>query len=394
MRHFIDVAHHSLNKHDEELCGDKVEILKTEERTIIVLADGLGSGVKANILATLTTKIVMTMLRSGAELDDTIDTIINTLPVCSVRKIGYATFSIIEIDRALNCRMIEFDNPPIFFMRQQQMVALEKTEIIVSGKKLKRSQVKLEVGDTLVLCSDGVIHAGVGVMLNHGWEWSHVAAYLEGQPQHSSEYLNRRLVDTCNKLYDESPGDDTTAVTVMIRSPQYVNVLTGPPISPRDDKDIVGRFMQSTGKHVVCGGTAANIVARELGTEVETTLDYFDSNVPPIGHIKGVDLVTEGVLTLKMLLSKLKIINRTCEEPDLSKKDGVTLLLKLFVEDATNIEFWVGHAINPAHQNPDFPKDLSIKINVVKELIEELAVMGKQAKMCYTDGDFSDRLEA
>jgi hypothetical protein len=152
--------------------------------------------------------------------------------------------------------------------------------------------------------------------------------------------------------------------------------------------------MQSTGKHVVCGGTAANIVARELGTEVETTLDYFDSNVPPIGHIKGVDLVTEGVLTLKMLLSKLKIINRTCEEPDLSKKDGVTLLLKLFVEDATNIEFWVGHAINPAHQNPDFPKDLSIKINVVKELIEELAVMGKQAKMCYTDGDFSDRLEA
>ncbi|MDN5298562.1 MAG: hypothetical protein PWP51_1115 [Clostridiales bacterium] len=394
MRHFIDVAHHSLNKHGEELCGDKVEILKTEDRTIIVLADGLGSGVKANILATLTTKIVMTMLRSGAELDDTIDTIINTLPVCSVRKIGYATFSIIEIDSKLNCRMIEFDNPPIFFMRKQQLVALEKTEIILSGKKLKRSQMKLEVGDTLVLCSDGVIHAGVGVLLNHGWEWSHVAAYLEEQLHHSSEYLNRRLIDTCNKLYDQSPGDDTTAVTVMIREPQYVNVLAGPPIAPREDKAIVDRFMCSMGKHVVCGGTAANIVARELHTTVETTLEYCDPNIPPIGFIKGVDLVTEGVLTLKMLLSKLKMINRTCEEPDLSKKDGVTRLLKLFIEDATHIEFWVGHAINPAHQNPDFPKDLGIKINVVKELIEELSTMGKQARMLFIDGDFSNQREA
>jgi len=387
MRHFIDIAKHSLNKYGEELCGDKVEILKTEDKTIIVLADGLGSGVKANILSTLTTKIIITMLKSGAELQDAIETITNTLPICSVRGIGYSTFSIIEIDNNLDCEIVEFDNPALFFMRDKKIMHIKKSSFTSSGKTLYRSKIKLNPSDVMVLCSDGVIHAGVGIMLNHGWEWEHVAAFLEGQTPRSSEYLNRRLIDTCKKLYDNRPGDDTTAITVMIRNPRCVNVLTGPPQISQRDKAIVKHFMTEPGLKVVCGGTAANIVARELGCEVETSLTYHDPKIPPIGKIRGIDLVTEGVLTLKMVLGRLKAIQESCEEPDYRKEDAVTQLLKLFIEEATYIKFWVGCAINPAHQNPDFPADLSIKINIVKELVETLNAMGKRAMISFIDED-------
>jgi serine/threonine protein phosphatase PrpC len=383
--HYVDVSWHSLNKKNEELCGDKVEWLKSDQRTIVVLADGLGSGVKANILATLTTKIMITMLDQGAGLQETIDTITHTLPVCQLRQIAYCTFSIVDIDHELNCRIIEFDNPPVFVFRQHEPMTLDKKVMQSGEKEVLVSELKLKVGDMITLCSDGVIHAGVGNMLNHGWEWSHVNEYLSLQRIKSADKLNRRLMDTCNKLYDESPGDDTTSVTIKIRYPENIQLLTGPPINQERDHQMVLEFMRLKGKKVVCGGTAANIVARELNEPIESDIKYIDPKVPPTAKIKGIDLVTEGVLTLKMVLNELKLLKCSCIEPDFTKEDGVTKLLKCFLEDSTHIHFLVGHAINPAHQNPDFPADLSIKLNVVKQIVKILEEMGKIVTLDYTD---------
>lgn len=383
--YYIDIAHHSLNKYGEELCGDKVEIIKSEDRMIVVLADGLGSGVKANILATLTSKIMITMLEQGADIKDTIDTITQTLPICAVRKIGYSTFTILEIDNQLNARIIEFDNPPVFILRNHKILDVDKVEILSADKYVWISEFKLEVNDEITLCSDGVIHAGVGRLLNHGWEWQHVAEFLELQSTPSAEKLNRRLIETCKKLYDDKPGDDTTAVTVKVRNPEWLQILTGPPELKVKDHEIISQFMAQIGKKIVCGGTAANIVSRELGREIITEIEYIDPLVPPTAKIKGIDLVTEGVLTLKMVLGKLKQINLNADEPIFNKKDGVSRLLKLLLEESTHIHFWVGRAINPAHQNPDFPKELSIKTNIIKDIVKELTLMGKLATLEYTD---------
>jgi len=381
--HYIDIANHSLNKFGEELCGDKVEIFKSKDRTIVVLADGLGSGVKANILATLTTKIMITMLENGADIKEIIETIISTLPVCHVRRIAYSTFSIIEIDDSLNCRVIEFDNPPVFICRGHRIFEPKKETLVIGGKNVKISEFPLQLGDEITICSDGVIHAGVGYILNHGWEWHHVAEFLTKQKVHSAEKLNRRLIETCGKLYGDRPGDDTTAVTVKIRRPEKVQVFTGPPEDPALDRAFVQSFMKSRGKKVVCGGTAANIMARELRCEIETDLDYIDPKVPPIARMKGLDLVTEGVLTLKMALNQLREIENSCLEPVFNKEDGVSKLLKIFFEESTHIHFWVGRAINPAHQNPDFPNELSIKINIVKDIVKQLHSMGKIVTLEY-----------
>lgn len=384
-QHFIDIAYHSLNKKGEELCGDKVEVIKMDNRMIAVMSDGLGSGVKANILATLTSKIMITMLGKGASIKETIDTIIHTLPVCNVRKIGYSTFSVIDIDDQLNAKIIEFDNPPVFMLRNCKLYPLEKEKIRSADKDVWISSIQLKIGDELIMCSDGVIHAGVGHLLNHGWEWHHVAEFLEQQKSMSAEKLTRRLIETCNKLYAEQPGDDTTALTISIRTPESIQILTGPPEQASKDAKVIENFMQLRGKKIVCGGTAANIVARELKTEIITDIDYIDPFVPPTAIIKGIDLVTEGVLTLKMVLERLKKIKSSCEEPIFNKSDGVTKLLKLLIEDSTHIHFWVGRAINPAHQNPDFPRDLSIKTRIINEMIDVLKEMGKNVDLHYTD---------
>ncbi|BES64143.1 SpoIIE family protein phosphatase [Gottschalkiaceae bacterium SANA] len=381
MNYYIDIATQSLNKVGEELCGDKVEIFRDTNRTVIVLADGLGSGVKANILATMTTKIAGTMLIKGESIEETVDTLMKTLPVCQVRKIAYSTFGVISIDPEGNCVMLEYDNPPIFILRKGTILSIKKRKISFDGKIVQRSSFHLQEGDSLTLCSDGVIHAGVGETLNHGWEWEHVASFLSRQSVKTADQLNQRLIDACAKLYNYHPGDDTTAVTVKLRAPENLSLFTGPPIDPDDDSYLVKKFMKQGGKKIVCGGTAANILSRELHREIETCLDYLDPEIPPVAKMKGIDLVTEGVLTLQKTIDRLEAFRLKLPDYDPARQDGATRLAKLLINDSTHIQFFIGRAINPAHQNPDFPAALSIKMHVVESLMEELKKIGKEVQV-------------
>lgn len=375
---FIDIGEHSINKLNEELCGDKVEIFKGKDKYIIVLADGLGSGVKANILATLTTKIAITMLKSGESIEETINTIMETLPVCKVRGIAYSTFGVIEIDKDLNCRTIEYDNPPLFFVRDGKILKKEKEEKVYDTKKVKFASYNLKEGDKLTLVSDGVIHAGVGNTLNLGWQWSHVADYLVKQKINSAEIYNRRLILACKSLYDDKPGDDTTSVSVTMRKKQCVNVLIGPPIDITRDNFVANKLLNSKGKKVICGGTTAQIVARELNLDLDYSIVYHDKNVPPTANLKGFDLVTEGIITINSLLKRLKKLNHEMVDINLNNKDAVSRLGNLLVDQATHINFLVGRAVNCAHESVNINKEIGIKSEIIEDVISELKKMGKE----------------
>uniref|UniRef100_UPI003FEED38A SpoIIE family protein phosphatase n=1 Tax=Candidatus Fimivicinus sp. TaxID=3056640 RepID=UPI003FEED38A len=380
----IDVAWKSLNKKGEELCGDKVVTVRTADSTIAVLADGLGSGVKANILATLTSTICATMVREGASVADVVSTIVNTLPVCSVRKVAYATFSILEIKDSGEGYLAEFDNPFCIYIRDGQRMEFKCEYNEYSGKGVYETRFQALPGDIITIVSDGVIYAGVGESLNFGWTWEHVVKWLLNATalNMSAPRLAAALSDTVNDLYMKKPGDDSTVLVAEVTAHKVVNMLAGPPKDKADDERMVRDYMRSQGKKVICGGTSANIVARVLNRKIRTSLTYSDPSIPPVGFIEGIDLVTEGVLTLTRTLD---ILQEYCEKDAdsyyfhrIDEENGAAMLARLLLEDCTHLKLFIGTAINPAHQNPNLPADLSIKLKLIDRLAELMVRLGKR----------------
>lgn len=379
MNFFVDFANGSLNKYGEELCGDKVEFYNDGNTFIAVLSDGLGSGVKANILATLTSKIAITMLKEGLSLEEVVDTISKTLPMCSVRKLAYSTFTIIKIDSDGMTYVVEFDNPSIFILSDKIIKTVEWHTHKINGRSIKESKFKIKEKDMFVCVSDGVIHAGAGKVLNLGWKWEDVQKYLMKNinREMSAKMVTNILLGACDQLYMGQPGDDATVLTIKVIRPREAVIFSGPPINPKCDKEVVEKIMNTSGNKIVCGGTAANIVARELGTEVKTSFNIVDKDIPPIGYIKGIDLVTEGVLTIKKATEKLEMIKAFNDLKFIYKKDGASQLARILYEDCTHVKMIIGRSINPAHQNPDFPNEISIKLYVLNDLKKVLTELGK-----------------
>lgn len=387
MSYFIDIFHKSINKHGEELCGDKVEVIRNDDGVIAVLSDGLGSGVKANILATLTAKIAATMLREGASIIDTVDTIVNTLPECQVRKLAYSTFTIIKIDNSGEVYIAEYDNPPILIYRDGKDMPLHKRKVDINGKTILESNFKLRVGDDISVVSDGAVHAGVGALLNLGWQWDSINDYLRNLTKHekTAHHVSSSFIGICNNLYQDHPGDDTTIMHIKVREIENIDLFTGPPEDVDMDSWIIRKLMKNDSKKIICGGTTANIASRELDKEIRVDISTMSSDIPPIAYMEGIDLVTEGVLTLKHTLNYLRRYSTSDDVTVdyLKEKNGASMLAFRLINDCTHIHFWVGKAVNPAHQNPNFPTSFNIKLQIVEELIAELREIGKQVDVTY-----------
>ncbi|HIV52736.1 MAG TPA: serine/threonine-protein phosphatase [Candidatus Mediterraneibacter norwichensis] len=386
----IDVAWRSLNKYQEELCGDKVEILKTGDSDIVILADGMGSGVKANILATLTSKILGTMLREGAAIESCVETIARTLPVCKVRKVAYATFSILQIFHSGQAYLAEFDNPSCVFIRDGKILDYPYKVREIEGKKIHEYRFQVKKNDCFVLMSDGVIYAGAGSILNmQGWTWEAMAEYTLKCTKKtlSASRLAVLLSQACDELYEERPGDDTTIAVARVIERRIVNIFTGPPKDKADDDRLMHEFMRSEGKKVVSGGTSSNIAARFLGKEIITRADSADPDVPPAAEIEGIDLVTEGVLTLGKCLKLLKkYANGEFDEEffdELDADNGASRLAKLLIEECTELNLFVGTSVNKAHKNSELSFDLSMRMNLVEQLIRIMKQMGKHVSAKY-----------
>ncbi len=382
-----DIGWKSINHEGEELCGDHVEIIERDEDSIIVLADGLGSGVKASILSTLTSKILSTMMANDIPLEECVSTIAATLPICKVRGLAYSTFTIIHIIDNAVAELIQYDNPHIILIRDCEICEYPENEVTIDNKKIYKSTIKLQENDIFIAMSDGCPHAGIGRVFNFGWKREDIAEYMKtfAHVGYTAKTLSTMLVDECNRQYDFKPGDDTTSVVVRIRRRSPVNMLFGPPRN-RDDADrMMSLFFSKEGKHIVCGGTTSSIAAQYLGKPLRASLCFERSDIPPMGEIEGVDLVTEGVITVSKVLEYAK---DALDKNDLYEEwsyqhDAASSICRLLFEEATDINFFVGRAVNPAHQNPDLPINFNIKMNLVDELSACLKKMGKKVKVIY-----------
>lgn len=387
MDFFIDTAQAAQNKHTEKLCGDFFTSVRGKNMTTMVLSDGLGSGVKANILATLTAKILSTMLANNLTIEESATVVAQTLPVCKVRNMAYSTFSVLQIDDYGDCYMAQFDNPQIIVLRDGKSVQYQSVRKTIEEKEIYESHIKLEYGDMLICVTDGVTAAGLGKLIQDGWQRKNLVLYAEKlwKPGISTQLMASSIIDTSLDLYQGMPDDDSTAVVVGIKERQVVNMLVGPPKNPDDDEKVASLFLSRAGKHVVCGGTSAKIISKYLNRPVQQTDDKGTIKIPAISKIEGIDLVTEGVITLGECatlatqyvdgaLGALVVKNKT---------DGASLLTKMLFESATDINIFVGMAFNPAHSSAAMGIGQSVKIEHLKEIEKHLKKQGKNIKISY-----------
>ena len=383
-----DIGYKSINHEGEQLCGDHVDIISQgDASTVIVLADGLGSGVKASILSTLTSKIISTMMAEGLPLEECVATIAATLPICSVRGVAYSTFTIIHLIDNTAAELIQYDNPHIILIRDGEIADYPETELLIGGKKIYKSVVKLQEGDIFIAMSDGCPHAGIGLAYNFGWKREDIAEFMRAiaPAGYTAKTMSTMLVDECDKQYGYHPGDDATACVIRIRRREPMNILFGPPRNRDDCNRMMSLFFSKEGKHIICGGTTSSIAAKYLHKPLKASLCFESSDVPPTAEIEGVDLVTEGVITMSKVLEYARDTlgaNELYSQWSL-QRDGASQICRMLFEEATDINFFVGRAVNPAHQNPDLPINFNIKMNLVEELSSCLTQMGKRVKVSY-----------
>ena len=383
-----EIGFKSINHVGEQLCGDHVDVIDRDDNsTIVVLADGLGSGVKASILSTLTSKIISTMMAEGLPMEECVATIAATLPVCSIRGVAYSTFTIIQLHNNQYAEIFQYDNPHVIMLRDGRNFNYPMTQMNIGGKKIYKTVIKLQEDDIFIAMSDGYPHAGIGMSYNFGWKREDIAAFMETMSVagYTAKTLSTILIDEVNKLYGGKPGDDATACIVRIRKRVPMNLLFGPPSNRDDCNRMMSLFFSKAGKHIVCGGTTSSIAAKYLGKPLRPTLSFERSDVPPIAEIEGVDLVTEGVITVNRVVEYAKdyLENNNSYAEWSMQRDGASQISRLLFEEATDINFYVGRAVNPAHQNPDLPINFNIKMNLVEELSACLKKMGKRIKVSY-----------
>lgn len=373
----------SLNKQGEQLCGDRVEWIEQSDGVTLVLADGLGSGVKANILSTLTAKIIATMMAEGLPVEECVRTIASTLPVCQQRQIAYSTFTILQIQNGSTARIIQFDNPSAVLLRAGKNCPYPVEEIWVDDKKILSSTIDLLPEDLFVLFSDGAVYAGIGHSLSFGWGRENIIAFLEEQYRLglSARDVAALLAKEADRLYEDQPGDDTTVAAVRLRERQAVNLLVGPPFNRDDVPNVIRRFLEQEGRHIVCGGTTSSLVGRYLGRPVTTTLRYYDPSIPPTGELEGLDLVTEGVITLQRVADYAHALAKGESAPFRGKRDGASLIAQNILDYATDVRFYLGRASNPAHQPLGISSD--VKQEIVRQLCKDLRQLGKHVTLQY-----------
>lgn len=376
-RSFMEMEHCQTAKQGQLVSGDVLlcQKFKEEDRLIAVLSDGLGSGIKASVLANLTATMALKYTRSFSDIKRSAETIMSTLPICSVRHISYSTFTIVDLHGSGRARIIEYDNPPFLLMRNGREEPVERREIALDGwhdRKLHYSRFVAQPGDRIVFFSDGVTQAGVGEYRTPlGWGREAAAGFIgqsvSAEPGLSAHDLARSLVAEANRHDGGLPKDDTTAGVIYYREPRRLLVITGPPFSQSRDWELADLANGFPGRKVICGGTTANILCRALESRIEMDLSEYDPEIPPAARMAGFDLITEGTLTLGRVAAMLE----TGTAPVSLRPNAATRLTSMLLESDI-VHFAVGTRVNQAHQDPNIPVELDLRRNIVSRIASVL----------------------
>ena len=377
---FIEMEASQFTKTGQAACGDDVrfETIERENRHLVALSDGLGSGVKAHVLATMTTSMAIRFLASNIPTLEAAEIIMDSLPVCEVRKIGYATFSLFDFRLGGRARITEMGNPGYIHLRGVEEVKPLVDETVVSehwpDREVRECEADFQCGDRVIMCSDGVTQSGLGVRkdMKFGWRRSGVMKFAQTEiaqnPEVSAHDLAAAIAREALLITPGGCKDDITCCVVYLRHPRIMRILTGPPFYREHDAEYARQALLGPDHVVVCGGTPANILERELGVKVKLNLADMRSSggLPPVGRMEGIGIATEGILTLGRVLGALEEKRPTEHEPAAVR----AIIDRMMRHD--RIEFVIGTKVNESHQDPNIPQDLELRRSVIRRMATAL----------------------
>jgi hypothetical protein len=362
----------------EEVSGDVFisKRLAEEDRTVLVLSDGVGHGIKASVLATLTAAMALNYSSFHTKPEIAARIIMDVLPA-SAEKPNYATFTVIEIEKDGLVKIINYDNPPVIILRNKQRFRPAKIyELEVKGadnigKILRCQEFYAMKEDRIIFYTDGVTQSGIDSMkFKMGWGndkvFEYITTLIESQPKMSATKLVKKIVNRALMNDNYNLKDDTSCGAVYFREPRRTMLITGPPFYKVKDQKFIKQIKDFKGSKMICGGTTADIIARGLNLKIKT-LQHTDPTLPPISQIEGFDLVTEGILTIGRVE---EILENYTFETRLHNSPAEEIAKRLLDNDI--IHLLVGTRINWAHQDPDQPVEIEIRKTVIKRIVKLL----------------------
>jgi hypothetical protein len=376
---YIEINCQQRNHGEERVCGDVFlsKRIKEEGRKIVVLSDGMGHGIKANLLATLTATLAVSFKQDKKDIRELAGIIRSTLPYDSVRNMNYSTFTIVEVDAEGWVEILEFENPRTLIIRGNHFFDPVWNGIVVENLKNEEREVlfcrfKAKKEDRVVFCSDGVIQSGLGSeRFPKGWGMEKfqefLAELLTNEPGISATKLVGKVLNKANQNDQFHPKDDISCVALYFREPRKLMICTGPPLDPGTDALFARILADFDGHKIVCGATTGQTIAREWGKEIVDSALILDTELPPFSNMDGVDLITEGILTLSKVNDLLKKFT-----PAMKLTKGPADEIVRMVLDSDEIHFLVGTKINEAHQDPTLPVDLELRRTVVHRIARVL----------------------
>ena len=371
---FIDIACSQKKKYNQNAYGDffASNRFPNMNRVVAVLSDGLGSGIKANILACMTATMLLKFMENHSDIEKSCEIIMNSLPVCKVRGISYSTFSAIDCFENGKAKIVEEGNPDFIWIRNNEVLAPQCQEIQskdFKNRRMKVYNINLEKYDRIIFCSDGATQVAMGTKefplgLERDGLIKIILNKLKEEPEISSKDLSEYLVHQVELIAPKRElKDDTSILSIYCRDPRESLIFTGPPFHSEKDSYFAKTFMEFKGKKAISGGTTANIISRELNIPVVTDMSLNTGKLPGLLKMKGVDLVTEGILTLTKTLEYL--------QSEKTSKDAAKALMD-FMLDSDVINFLVGAQMNKAHYDPNLPVEIEIRKNVIKQIASVL----------------------